>query len=162
MSTIKGRTYSSPKNINLKQGILRFDVTKSSNPLSLDSNGRGIYVDSSNQLIYWNGTSTTVLGSGGGGGTPQSIVNANTAIDIIHGVTTIANDGASTHTLADGTVGQRKTIVCTVYVGDAVITPDNLANGTTITLNAVGDACDIVFLGTEWWVTNLYGTAALA
>jgi len=94
--------------------------------------------------------------------TPQAIVNANTAISVTHGVTTIANDAGSTHTLADGTVGQKKTIVCTVYAGDAVITPDNLANGTTITLNAVGDACDIIFLGTEWWVTNLYGTAALA
>jgi len=94
--------------------------------------------------------------------TPQAIVNANTAIDVIHGVTTIANNAPSTHTFADGTVGQRKTIVCTVYTGDAVITPDNLANGSTVTLNAVGDACDLVFLGTEWWVTNLYGTAALA
>lgn len=94
--------------------------------------------------------------------TPQAIVNANTAISITHGVTTIANNGASTHTLADGVVGQRKTIVCTVYAGDAVITPSNLANGTTITLNAVNDACDLVFLGTEWTVTNLYGTSALA
>jgi hypothetical protein len=94
--------------------------------------------------------------------TPQAIVNANTAISVTHGVTTIANNGVSTHTLADGVVGQKKTIVCTVYTGDATITPDNLANGTTVTLNAVGDACDLVFLGTEWWVTNLYGTCALA
>jgi hypothetical protein len=94
--------------------------------------------------------------------TPQAILNANTAISVTHGVTKIANNGASTHTLADGVEGQTKTIVCTVYTADAVITPANLANGTTITLNAVGDACDLVFLGTEWWVTNLYGTAALA
>lgn len=37
--TIAGRTYSTPKNINLKDGILRFDVSKSSNPLSNDSKG---------------------------------------------------------------------------------------------------------------------------
>jgi hypothetical protein len=94
--------------------------------------------------------------------TSQAIVNANTAISVTHGVTTIANNAGSTHTLADGVIGQKKTILCTVYTGDAVITPDSLANGTTITLNAVGDGCDLVFTGTEWWVTNLYGTAALA
>lgn len=94
--------------------------------------------------------------------TAQAILNANTAISVTHGVTKIANNGASTHTLANGVEGQKKTIVCTVYTGDAVITPANLANGTTITLNAVNDACDLVFLGSEWWVTNLYLTAAVA
>ena len=94
--------------------------------------------------------------------TAQAISNANTAISVTHGVTKIANDGASTHAMADGVEGQRKTIVCTVYAGDAVITPSNLANGTTITLNAVNDACDMIFLGTEWFVVNLYGTAAVA
>lgn len=94
--------------------------------------------------------------------TPQAISNANTAISLVSGITTIANNAPSTHTLADGTVGQRKTIICTVYAGDAVITPANLANGTTITLNAVNDACELLFTGTEWFVTNLYGTAAVA
>jgi len=94
--------------------------------------------------------------------TPQAILNANTAISVTHGVTKIANNAASTHALADGVEGQRKTIVCTAYADDAVITPSNLANGTTITLNAVGDAVDLVFLGTEWWATNLYGAAAIA
>lgn len=94
--------------------------------------------------------------------TPQAIVNANTAISVTHGVTTIANNAPSTHTMADGTVGQHKWIFCTVYTGDAVITPDNLANGTTVTFNAVGDGCEMIFTGTEWWVVNLYGTAALA
>jgi hypothetical protein len=94
--------------------------------------------------------------------TPQVISNANTAISVTHGVTTIANNASSTHTMADGAVGQKKTIICVTYTGDAVITPDNLAGGTTITLNAAGDGCDLVFTGTEWWVTNLMGTAALA
>ncbi len=70
MSTIAGKTYSSPKNINLKQGILRFNVSKSSNPLSNDSNGWGLYVNSSNELCYWNKTGITVIGAGGGGSTP--------------------------------------------------------------------------------------------
>ena len=94
--------------------------------------------------------------------TAQAILNANTAISITHGVTKIANNASSTHTLADGVEGQRKTIVCTAYTADAVITPDNLANATTITLNAVGDACTLVFIGTEWWTETTYGTTAVA
>lgn len=93
--------------------------------------------------------------------TAQAILNANTAISVTHGVTKIANNAPSTHTFANGVEGQKKTIVCTVYTGDAVITPDNLANGATITLNAVNDAVDLVFLGSEWFVVNLYGTAAV-
>jgi len=94
--------------------------------------------------------------------TAQAISNANTAISVTHGVTKIANNASSTHTLADGVEGQRKTIICTVYVGDAVITPTNLANGGTLTLNAVGDGCTLVFLGTEWWVETLYQGAVIA
>lgn len=94
--------------------------------------------------------------------TAQAILNANTAISVTHGVTKIANNAGSTHTMADGVEGQRKTIICTVYTGDAVITPDNLANGATLTLNAVGDAFTLVFLGSEWWVETLYATAAIA
>lgn len=93
--------------------------------------------------------------------TPQAIVNANTAISIVTLGTTIANNGASTHTLADGTVGQIKYIVCTVYTGDAVITPANFV-GTTITLNAAGDSWTGVFVGTEWVTLALGGTAAVA
>ena len=93
--------------------------------------------------------------------TPQAIVNANTAISIVTLGTTIANDAGSTHTLADGTVGQLKYITCTVYVGDAVITPANFV-GTTITLNAAGDSWLGVFAGTEWRTLALGGTAAVA
>lgn len=63
-------------------------------------------------------------------------------------------------TLADGVEGQLKTIV---YVAEAaagdtgVLTPTNLGGGTTITFNAVGDACILQFLGTEWWAISLRG-----
>jgi hypothetical protein len=93
--------------------------------------------------------------------TPQAIVNANTAISIVTLGTTIANNAGSTHTLADGTVGQLKYIVCTVYTADAVITPANFV-GTTITLNAAGDSWLGVFVGTEWVTLALGGTAAVA
>ncbi len=63
-------------------------------------------------------------------------------------------------TLADGVAGQRKTIV---YVAEAaggdtgVLTPTNLGAGTTITFNAVGDACVLQFIGTDWWAISLRG-----
>lgn len=63
-------------------------------------------------------------------------------------------------TLADGVEGQIKTIV---YVAEAagadtgILTPTNLGAYTTITFNAVGDACILQFLGTEWWVISLRG-----
>lgn len=63
-------------------------------------------------------------------------------------------------TLADGVVGQRKTIV---YVAEAagadtgILTPANLGAGTTITFNNVGDACVLQFIGTEWWAISLRG-----
>jgi hypothetical protein len=63
-------------------------------------------------------------------------------------------------TLADGIEGQLKTIV---YVAEAaggdtgILTPTNLGAGTTITFNAIGDACVLQFLGTDWWAISLRG-----
>ena len=63
-------------------------------------------------------------------------------------------------TLADGVEGQIKVIV---YVAEAaggdtgVLTPTNLGAGTTITFNAIGDACILQFLGTDWWAVSLRG-----
>ena len=63
-------------------------------------------------------------------------------------------------TLANGVEGQIKTIV---YVAEAaggdtgILTPTNLGAGTTITFNAVGDACILQFLGSDWWAISLRG-----
>ena len=65
-------------------------------------------------------------------------------------------------TLADGVEGQIKIIV---YVAEAagadtgILTPTNLGAYTTITFNAVGDACILQFLGTDWWVISARGAA---
>ena len=63
MSTIADQQYSSPGNINLKRGIMRFDVQKSSNPLTNDSLGRGLYVNDSDELVFWNGSTADVVSS---------------------------------------------------------------------------------------------------
>ena len=63
-------------------------------------------------------------------------------------------------TLVDGVEGQLKTIVYVAETagGDTgVLTPTNLGAGTTITFNAVGDACILQFLGTDWWAISLRG-----
>ena len=55
------------------------------------------------------------------------------AISIDTGITYLdSTAGAMAMTLADGVEGQRKTIMMTVDGGDAVVTPANYANGTTI------------------------------
>jgi len=94
--------------------------------------------------------------------TPQAIASANTAISIVTLSTTITNAAPTTHTLADGTVGQLKIISMGTYGGDAVITPTNLAAGTTITLNAEGDSWVGMFVGTQWSTLAVSGTAAVA
>lgn len=63
-------------------------------------------------------------------------------------------------TLADGVEGQIKVIVYVAETagGDTgILTPTNLGAGTTITFNAVGDACILQYLGTDWWAVSLRG-----
>jgi hypothetical protein len=69
---------------------------------------------------------------------------------------------AETRGLANGREGQMLYMVNTAYAADTVVTPSSLANGSTITFNAVGDAWFGVFRKGEWWTLNLYGTAAIA
>ena len=82
----------------------------------------------------------------------------------VHEVTTTGTGDALT--LANGTAGQR---LCVVYVAEgaggdtAVITPTTLAGGSTITLNNLGDSCDLVYSSTGgWYVLGLGGAAAVA
>src|SRR3990167_1747332 len=94
MATIAGNSYSSPKNMNLKNGILRFDVSKSSNPLANDSNGWGLYVNSSNELVYWNKTSTATLGAAGGVGSLDASYSDGHTITVDDGAV-IFNDSTA-------------------------------------------------------------------
>jgi len=82
----------------------------------------------------------------------------------VHEVTTTGTGDALT--LANGTAGQR---LCVVYVAEgaggdtAVITPATFAGGSTITLNNLGDSCDLVYSSTGgWYVLGLGGAAAVA
>jgi hypothetical protein len=78
MSTINGKSYQDPRNINLKggargTGLIRWTPPQSgvpalwsSNPFSSDD--YGLYLNASGQLVFSSLGTGTVLGSGGGGG----------------------------------------------------------------------------------------------
>ena len=78
-----------------------------------------------------------------------------TAINVTTAVTEV-NATSATHAgaLADGTAGQIKMILNTSTGGtnDVVITPNNLAGGTTITLNAPGESVVCIFKASKWYV----------
>lgn len=82
------------------------------------------------------------------------------ALSLASKVTDIRTTGAATAQLADGKQGQEKIIVMTVDGGDCVLTPANLAAGTTLTFNDVGDSAHLVFLKSDWHVVS--GSATLA
>ena len=68
MSTINGKNYSSPRNINLKDGLLLFGDTYAADPFGNDTNG--LYTNTSNQLVFVHQGTSTIIGTGGGGATP--------------------------------------------------------------------------------------------
>jgi len=66
-------------------------------------------------------------------------------------VTFITQAGAAeTRGLANGREGQIKILINKTYAADTVVTPTALANGTTITFNAAGDAWMGIFHAGEW------------
>ena len=88
----------------------------------------------------------------------QTIVadgSSATAINVTTAVTEI-NATSATHAgaLADGTAGQIKMILNTSTSGtnNVVITPANLAGGTTITLDAPGESVVCIFKASKWYV----------
>ena len=74
------------------------------------------------------------------------------AIDVTNEITLVVTNAANALTLADGVVGQRKIIKMKTDGGDGTLTPTNLADGTTITFNDVGDVVELVFADTKWQI----------
>lgn len=91
--------------------------------------------------------------------TVQDISGAG-AVDIISEITHIVTTGANAYTLADGYNGQKKHIVMQSDGGAGTLTPSNLANGTTITFDDVGDSAFLLFTNSAWHFMG--GTATLA
>lgn len=90
----------------------------------------------------------------------QTLAAGGGAVDVTSYLTIGASDaGGDAWTLADGTVvGQLKKIILgTDGGGDAVLTPTNLAGGTTITFNDANDYVVLVWDGGEWNVIENVG-----
>ena len=68
--------------------------------------------------------------------------------------TTTAADAG---TLADGSPGQHLFILMVADGGDGTLTPTNLAGGTTITFDDVGDAVHLLFRSGAWYVVGSNG-----
>jgi hypothetical protein len=94
MSTINARPYSSPKNINLTKGLLRFGAVQGIASTPFDTSSYGLYVNSSGNLAYSKLGAVTVLGGGGGGaGTWETLFLADSTFTITPDVTwTIAGN----------------------------------------------------------------------
>lgn len=91
------------------------------------------------------------------GQTPQSLVGAG-AVDITSQITHFTDTGTNALTLADGVQGQTK-IICQIATagGAGTLTPSNLAGGTTITFNAVGENAQLLFTNSSWHVIGISG-----
>lgn len=95
----------------------------------------------------WKDLSTTRSGAG--------------AIPITHRVCKITTTGASqAMTLADGSDGQRLTLLHDVDGGSAIITPTTKTGFGTITLTNVGDNCEVGFYTGRGWVITSPGRGA--
>lgn len=83
----------------------------------------------------------------------QEDLAASAAISLATTVSYFATAGAETATLADGAEGQIKTLICTGYVGNMVVTVASPGWGGagTITFNAQGDACTLQFVQGAWY-----------
>lgn len=71
-----------------------------------------------------------------------------------------ATDGALAMTLADGSEGQSIVIKCVDATNNAVVTPANLADGSTLTFDAANEKAELMFDGTNWQV--VVNTSTLA
>ncbi len=103
--------------------------------------------------------SKTIVLATPGAVTPQTLTGAG-AVNITSAVTFIVTTGTDALTLVDGTENQRKSIVMKTDGGVGTLTPTNLANGTTLTFDDVGDSADLLFINSAWYFMG--GTATLA
>lgn len=137
--------------VGINAAVQAFLATPSSANLAAavtDETGSGALVFGTGPTIDWQKTGVQLLSGPG-------------AVDIVTNTTAFSSTAAGNAlTLANGVVGQLKTIVYIAETagGDTgVLTPANFGNGTTITFNNLGEAVTLQFLGTDWWVVSLYG-----
>lgn len=109
------------------------------------------------------GVSGALPVANGGTGASAAVQNLSGpgAVDVTSLTTAFTSTGTGDAlTLADGTAGQIKNVVYVAETAGAdtgILTPSNFGNGSDITFNAVGDSCQLQFIGTDWWVISVNG-----
>lgn len=102
-----------------------------------------------------------VVNGGTGASATQQNLNGPGAVDTTSLVTAFTSNAVGNAlTLANGSIGQLKTIVYVAETAGAetgILTPTNLGSATTITFNAVGDSVTLQFAGLDWWVIGSRG-----
>lgn len=113
--------------------FLFFDAQGSTDPLD-NSSARGLFVDSSNRLSYWNGTTTVRLTGGGSGTTPtwEEIY----AVDATFALT------SATWTITQSAAAALLTL-----------TKSNVGAGAVLVLNNSGTGNDITGTSSTWSIT---------
>tara|TARA_B100001059_G_scaffold102739_1_gene102528 strand:- start:1197 stop:1874 length:678 start_codon:yes stop_codon:yes gene_type:complete len=118
------------------QTDLRCETNSHTAALQVDASADQVAVGAP---FLWNQTAQALSGAG--------------AVDLTSQITHFTSTGAANAlTLADGTVGQIKTIIHIVDGGSGVLTPTNFGGGTNITLDAVGDTVTLIFTNSKWHV----------
>ena len=102
-----------------------------------------------NYIPTWLGLAQTSQTGITGDGSTVSTIDVTSAVTEV-----VATSAAAPCTMGDGVAGQIKMILNTSTGGtnDVVITPTNLAGGTTITLNAPGESVVCIFKASKWYV----------
>lgn len=100
MSTYNGKSYQTPRNIRIKEGLIKFDATHTANPFGDEA--YGLYVDASTaKLMFRSLTTTYTLDGGGGGGTPSwdAIYNGDKTLTVSGTTFTIDGTHATNNVL---------------------------------------------------------------
>ena len=129
MATINRKNYSSPRNINLKDGCLRFGATQSTDPF--DSDSSGLYIDSSKRLVYPERGNILAKGfSISDGGTVTQGTNITTGVtlntttsQITTASTTLAAADEAEFVVTNSTVAATSVVVASLAVTSSTGTP---------------------------------------
>ncbi len=103
------------------------------------------------QVVSISTADVVVVGTVGNTGAPE-IVAAAGAVDITSAVSNLTLTGTDAITLADGAVGQVKTIVAISVGTSHVLTPATFNSLSTITFNLAGDSVTLLFGSAGWTV----------
>lgn len=109
-----------------------------------------IAVNTGNMQTYGSLIHSGVETIAAGGGTTALSINKN-----LHYID--ADAGGDIFTMADGSNGEFKTVICASATGVCTVTPANFSAGTSVTLNAAGQSAVFRFMDGNWHLVGGYG-----